>query len=310
MISRRNIRVKVMQVLYTLDAMEELPEKNNPVKLLQTHFTATNRLFIYLLRFLTEVAQYAEMDAKHRGNKQLPSEEDLNVNIKLAGNTLLWSILESPSYKNAIAEFSLNFEDTPEHVKKVYQKLCAAEIYKNYITIGSREKNTESAVIKYIFTDLMLPNEEFIYHIEDHFLNWDDDGEMMEQLMMNYLQKPAAHNLQEVLGEEKRKFAKDLLVTVIDKQEYLMELIKPHLKNWDADRIAKVDMMLMQMGVCEFLYFETIPTKVTMNEYIDLSKAYSTSQSGQFVNGILDSIHKELVEKKQIHKIDFKKQKA
>ena len=299
-----------MQVLYTLDAMEELPEKTNPVRLLQTHFTASNRLFLYLLYFITEVARYAEMDAKLRANKQLPSQNDLNVNIKLAGNTLLWAILENPSYQKVKAELSLNFEDTPEQVKKVYQQLCNADIYQEYINGGSRERTTESAVIKYVFTDMMLPNEEFISHIEDHFLNWDDDAEMMDQLMMNYLQKPAAYNLQDLLGEEKRKFATDLLVTVLDKNEYIIELIKPHLKNWDADRIAKVDMMLMQMGVCEFLYFETIPVKVTMNEYIDISKEYSTTQSGQFVNGILDSIHKELLVNNKIHKIDFKKQKA
>ena len=84
-------------------------------------------------------------------------------------------------------------------------------------------------------------------------------------------------------------------------------MIKPKLKNWDADRIALLDMILMQMGVCEFLYFETIPTKVTINEYIDLAKEYSTPQSGQFVNGILDNIHKELQAQDKLHKVSFKK---
>jgi len=93
---------------------------------------------------------------------------------------------------------------------------------------------------------------------------------------------------------EKWTFARTLLTTVIEKKEHALELIKPKLKNWDAERIAQLDMILMQMGVCELLYFETIPTKVTINEYIDLAKDYSTPQSGQFVNGILDNIHKEL----------------
>src|SRR5205085_10147788 len=95
-------------------------------------------------------------------------------------------------------------------------------------------------------------------------------------------------------------------LTTRDKREYILELIKPKLKNWDAERIAVLDMILMEMGVCELLFFETIPTKVTINEYIDLAKAYSTPQSGQLVNGILYNIHKELLETGKINKINFK----
>jgi N utilization substance protein B len=93
---------------------------------------------------------------------------------------------------------------------------------------------------------------------------------------------------------------------VLEKKEATMELIRPKLKNWDADRIATLDMILMEMGVCEFLYFETIPPKVTINEYIDLAKEYSTNQSGQFVNGILDNIHKDLLKDERMHKVNFK----
>jgi len=97
------------------------------------------------------------------------------------------------------------------------------------------------------------------------------------------------------------------LQTVIDKREYLQELIVPKLKNWDPERIALLDMILMEMGVSEFLYFETIPPKVTINEYIDLAKEYSTQQSGQFVNGILDNIHKDLVAQGKMRKVDHRK---
>jgi len=98
-----------------------------------------------------------------------------------------------------------------------------------------------------------------------------------------------------------------LLECVNDKKAYCLELIKPKLKNWDPERIALLDMILMKMGVAEFLYFETIPPKVTINEYIDLAKEYSTPQSGQFVNGILDNIHKELVAEGKMQKVDYKK---
>ena len=109
---------------------------------------------------------------------------------------------------------------------------------------------------------------------------------------------------------EKKNFAKELLQTVVDKKEHVSELIKARLKNWDPERIAVLDMILMKMGVCEFLYFPTIPPKVTINEYIDLAKDYSTGQSGHFVNGILDGIHKDLVAQNKIYKTDFKSKKA
>ena len=106
---------------------------------------------------------------------------------------------------------------------------------------------------------------------------------------------------------DKAEFARTLLSTVLEKSEHLEELIVPKLKNWDPERIAQLDMVLMKMGVAEFLYFETIPPKVTINEYIDLAKEYSTQQSGQFVNGILDNIHKDLVQQGKMHKVDYRK---
>ncbi len=109
-----------------------------------------------------------------------------------------------------------------------------------------------------------------------------------------------------MVSNEKWIFAKSLLTTFIEKKEFVLDLIKPKLNNWDAERIAVLDMIIMQLGVCELLYFETIPTKVTINEYIDLAKDYSTPQSGQFVNGILDNIHKEQTAAGKINKVDFR----
>jgi transcription antitermination protein NusB len=110
-----------------------------------------------------------------------------------------------------------------------------------------------------------------------------------------------------IVSGDKAQFARELLKTVLEKQEHLETYIFPKLKNWDAERIAALDMILMKMGVAEFLYFETIPPKVTINEYIELAKDYSTQQSGQFINGILDSIHKELLQQNKLNKTDFKK---
>ena len=304
MISRRSIRVKVMQELYAQQSGQGVPA--NPLRNLNNQLEQCRELFVYLLYFITEVARYSETDAKLRANKNLPSFEDRNVNTKMAGNETLWTILENESFKRELSR-TLNFTDTAGWVKKIYNQLQVSDIYKKYILQNSREKKDDKELLLFIFTSLMLPSEDFIEHLEEHFPNWDDDGEMMDQLMLNYLQKPGAYNLQNVIGDEKAKFARDLFLTVTDKGAYAIELIKPKLKNWDSERIAVLDMILMQMGVCELLYFETIPPKVTINEYIDLAKEYSTPQSGQFVNGILDSIHKELVAENKIHKIDFRR---
>ena len=309
MISRRNIRVKVMQELYARQSRDSINDIINPVINLQKQLEQCRQLFVYLLYYITEVARYSETDARLRANKNLPSEEDKNVNTKIAGNQLLWTILENESFKREKSSRTLDFIDTTGQVKKTYNKLQASDIYQKYVHQNSRERKDEKELILFIFTNLMLPEEDFIYHIEENFSNWDDDAEMMDQLIMNYLHKPNQYSLQQVIGEEKTKFAKNLLLTAIDKSDYALELIKPKLKNWDSERIAVLDMILMQMGVCELLYFETIPPKVTINEYIDLAKEYSTPQSGHFVNGILDSIHKELLAENKIHKIDFK-QKA
>jgi N utilization substance protein B len=307
MISRRNIRVKVMQLLYIMETIDDSKAFKDPVAELQKQFDKSRQLLVYILYYLTEVARYAETDARLRASKNITTREDLNVNTKIAGNELLWQILESPSFKNCIEQDKPESILDKELLKKHYQELAETNEYKLYINENSREKKSEKEIIRFIFTNILLPNNLFESHIEELFSNWDDDGEMIDQLVLNYLQKPAAYNLQVIMTKEKWDFARTLLNTVREKKEYTLELIKPKLKNWDSDRIALLDMIIIQMGICELLYFETIPTKVTINEYIDLAKDYSTPQSGQFVNGILDNIHKELMAEGKINKIDFKK---
>lgn len=314
MISRRNIRVKVMQTLYTLSTQtqDENPtpaatKAADPQKILQAHFEETRSLLVYLTWSLTAVARYAETDAHQKASKHLPTSGDLNINTKIAGNELLWKILEDESLK---AEFNRQKPEQAadtELIRRLYQQLTETPEYKSYIAVPARDKAEEKKIILFILNDLLLPNEAFIAHIEDNFSNWDDDGEMVVQLMANYLQKPGSIPFNELMSADKAEFARSLLQTVIDKDKHLEGLIIPKLKNWDPERIALLDMIMMKMGVAEFLYFETIPPKVTINEYIDLAKEYSTQQSGQFVNGILDNIHKDLVQAGSMHKVDYRK---
>lgn len=307
MISRRNIRVKVMQTLYTMDALETLIKPGEPQKVLKQHFDQTRSLLVYLTWFLTEVARYAETEAHKRASKHLPSAEDLNVNTKLAGNELLWKMLEDAALLEQFNKDKPSLRADMELVRKTYLELVETPEYKAYIAKSAREKLEERKIIEFVLNDLMLNKEAFVSHIEENYSNWNDDGEMVVQLLVAYLQKPGSYNFNQLISSEKETFAKSLLQTVIDKAEHLQEVIIPKLKNWDPERIALLDMILMKMGVAEFLYFETIPPKVTINEYIDLAKDYSTAQSGQFVNGILDNIHKDLVQQGKMQKVDYKK---
>lgn len=307
MISRRNIRVKVMQALYTLSTIEGETKPGEPVKLLQKHFDESKELLIYLTYFLTEVAGYAEKDSYTRSAKHLPSTEDLNVNTKIAGNELLWRLKEDASFQQEIGRFKPEQQIDKELVRKIYYLLADSPQYKTYISTNERNPKDEKEILEYLLNELMLNNEVFIGHLEEVFMNWDDDADMVVQVLRNALQKPAAADFKETLSPDKSQFARSLLTTVIEKRDHLQTFIIPKLKNWDAERIAALDMIIMNMGVAEFLYFETIPPKVTINEYIDIAKEYSTAQSGQFVNGILDNIHKELAQQGQLHKTDFKK---
>lgn len=296
-----------MQTVYTLSTLESELKPGEPVKLLQRHFDQSKDLLIYLSYFITEVAGYAEKDAYVRSNKHLPTKEDLNVNTKIAGNEVLWKLKENSSFQQALAKSKPELRVDRELVKKIYHRLMDSQQYKEYISANERNQNHERDILEFMLNDLLLADEIFISHLEENFINWDDDADMIVQTTKNTLQKTTSANFTDVITPDKWDFAKNLLTTVLEKEKHLETYIVPKLKNWDPERIAALDMIIMKLGVAEFLYFETIPPKVTINEYIDIAKEYSTQQSGQFVNGILDNIHKELAQQNKLHKIDFKK---
>lgn len=296
-----------MQTLYTLDTLETDVKPGEPVKLLQKHFDGSRALLIYLIQFLSEVLQYAETDAHQRASKHLPTPEDLNVNTKIAGNELLWRIREDASFAAARDAEKTDKRIDKDLVRRTYQRMVETPQYQAYIASPERKPEEEKSIAHFVWEELMLPDENFLGHIEERFMNWDDDGDMVIQLFQLYLAKPASIDFRTIISPDKWLFAKGLLQAVLEKKEHLETYIHPRLKNWDAERIAVLDMILMKMGVAELLYFETIPPKVTINEYIDLAKEYSTAQSGQFVNGILDNVHKDLVQEGKLQKTEYKK---
>lgn len=298
--------MKVMQTLYSIESMNNETRLGEPLQILKKNLEHSRQLFTYLVYYLVEVARYSEKDALQKASKHLPSQKDLNINTKIAGNEIVWAVLENDSFKRSVDELKVKYLVDDELVRKCYLTLVDRPEYHEYILQQSRDKKTEKKIMEFIFSELMLPNEYFLSDTEEKFIHWEDDAEMMITLLSGFFSKPASFNFQEMVGKEKMDFAVTLLESVIDKRQYCLELIKPKLKNWDSERIASLDMILMKMGVCELLYFETIPPKVTINEYIDLAKEYSTEQSGHFVNGILDNIHKELLAQNKIHKKNFK----
>jgi transcription antitermination protein NusB len=296
-----------MQSLYALHNGELELNPGQGLKMLRKQFDNTTGLFTFLIYHLVETARYAETDARNRASKHLPNEADLNVAVKIAGNTFLWKMMESDMYKDGLAIFKPHLTADPEWIKKLYLNLADSTLYSIYNEEQGRDKKLEREIIEFIFSDLMMADEDFTQYVEDLFNNWDDDADMLRLLVFHFIQKPGSFKMAEMVGKEKAEFALQLLETVMEKEAQLDELIKPKLRNWDPERLAQLDTILLQMGVCEFLYFETIPIKVTINEYIDLAKEYSTQQSGQFVNGILDNIRKELESEGKIHKVSFQR---
>lgn len=292
-----------MQTLYALETMEQSNIKpGTATRLLNEKLDQTCQIFTYLLYSVVQVAQYAEIDAQARASKHLPSAADLQVNTKIAGNEFIYQIKSDKGFQVNLEQWKMRPMTDNDLVRKLYNSLTATDVYKAYIAEEGRSKSGEKELLEFIYKEILAKNELFLQHMEDAFLHWSDDEEMMAILIGNYFNKPHLFNFLQLISKEKLDYARELLLTVIDKKEYCLELITPKLQNWDPERIAAVDMLLMEMGVCEFLYFPTIPTKVTINEYIDLAKAYSTPQSGQFINGILDNILKDLEKEELIQK--------
>ncbi len=306
MISRRNIRVKVMQTLYSLSTLDtetlKKPVQQAGADILNEKLSRSLELFTSVILYATRVAQYAEQDAHLRASKYLPTPEDLVVNTKIAGNEAVWSVLSNETFQEKLKESKLESRVDTEWVRKLYGMLTQTSEYLSYIAAQSRDPKSEAAMFRFIWEGVMLKNEAFIDHLSDELPGWEDDFPMLQMLMDNFFRGGKRFNFLHLVSGEKLEYARELLRTTLEREEYTMELIRPKLVNWEAERVAAIDLILLRMGVCELLYFPTIPTKVTINEYIDLAKTYSTPQSGQFVNGVLDNLLKELNKEGKIRK--------
>lgn len=307
MISRRNIRVKVMQTLYSLSAADSADSSvlvNQGTAILKEKLERALDFFSLSLLYLARVAQYAEVDSAQRRSKRLPTAEDLAVNTRIAGNEAAWRILEDATFTQRLKDRKLESRIEDDWVRRIYKDLAPSEEYASYIETPGRTAKSEAAILLVVWRKFMMGSEAFQNFLVDEFPDWEGDAEMTAQIVENYFRSPGKVNFLLLLSDEKREYAAQLLQSVLEKKEFIMSLIQPKLQNWDPERLALIDIILLRMGVCELLYFPTIPTKVTINEYIDIAKAYSTQQSGQFINGVLDNLLKDLERDGKIRKTE------
>lgn len=307
MISRRNIRVKAMQTLYSLSSTEGQDTKtliNSGTALLKEKLERSLDFFSLSLLYLVRVAQYAEVDAVQRRSKRLPTAEDMAVNTRIAGNEAAWRMLEDATFKRRLKDRKLEGRVEDDWVRRIYREMAVSDEYRTYISEPVRTARTEAGMLLTIWRKFMLGSEAFQGLLMDEFPDWEDDADMTAQMVENYFRAPGKINFLILISAEKREYATELLQSTLERHEHVMSLIQPKLKNWDSERLALIDIILLRMGVCELLYFPTIPTKVTINEYIDIAKAYSTTQSGHFINGVLDNLLKDLEQEGKIRKTE------
>ena len=306
MLSRRNIRVKVLQTVY---AQKQDPEKTleRLEKSMLENVNAAPRDFLFNLYILCKTADYVNVDLQLKAAKFIPSEEDKILSASIFHNPVIQHLVVKEDLYREIQKEKLDVRVDPDSFREFFQKLRKTEEYMAY----SRKENPllteDREIISFLYKNILLADELFQQIIEDIFPTWQDDREPIFYAMNNFIDtvppnKDAFLVRQTKDLKEVKQFGVDLFRKTIYNAAETEALIFPILENWDKDRVALLDMLLMKMALTELLYFPEIPVKVTMNEYIDLSKAYSTPKSGEFINGILDSILKKLQEENKIQK--------
>jgi N utilization substance protein B len=307
MISRRIIRTKVLQILYAYYASEER-SINNSEKELFFCIHKTYDLYHYLMSLLVEIADYAENRIEIKRNKHQPTPEELNPNTKFVDNQLIKQLRENRVLRAYIEKQKLTWANHPELIKELYLIIQESDFYKQYMETSGRSYPEDRKFAEKVFNNVFLVSEELYQVLEEQSIYWNDDIDFVISVIIKTLKK-FSENSSTSLGlmplfkdEDDREFAKDLFRKAIINHDELQVLVKSHSNNWDLERIAFMDILIMQLAITEFLYFPSIPTKVTMNEYIELSKFYSTEKSRNFINGILDKTLKDLKKEDKIQK--------
>lgn len=308
MLNRRHIRTKVMQVIYSLKRSDDLNLASEE-KFLVSSMDSMYSLYLLMLSLLTKVHERAKDQQEKSQQKHLLTSEDLNPNMKFIQNQIFIQLSESQSIKNAIKNYKVdNWELDNEYVEVIFKAILESTIYKAYMSSKTSFNKDRQFVID-VFKEVIAPNDKLYDYLEDRNLTWLDDLPVVNTALVKLLNRSKVGISDTYFTPglfkdvEDKEFGISLLRNTVSNLDSYTDEISLKTQNWDKDRIADIDFVLLQMAICEFREFPSIPTKVSINEYIEIAKEYSTPKSNVFINGVLDKIVKEYGENNSLNKI-------
>ncbi len=299
MLNRRHIRVKVMQTMYAFKGSES-DDFSKDQKFLLFSIDNMYNLYLLLMSLLIEVQKRAEKDLQKKQKKHLATKEDKDPNKKFVNNQLLKLLKDNKALQSQFEANRINnWELDGEYVDIIFKAILASDLYKEYMKTRVSDFKEDKDFLVDVFKDIIAPNDKLYEYMEDKNLTWLDDLPTVNTTILKLLRKAKESTSESYFtpklykDEDDRQFAVDLFKKTLLNQTNINEEISKKTKNWDSDRIATVDFVLLQMAICEIKSFPSIPVKVTINEYLEIAKEYSTPKSSIFINGILDKLVKE-----------------
>lgn len=308
MTSRRLIRIKVLQILYSYIKKENVTLTEIERDLLKSIEKSTD-LYYQILLLLTDIRQKAFRKIDTARNRHFASEADLHPNTRFIENPLLCSLENNKKYKTYLLNHPLSWNDTPEVVNKIYDELLESQFYHLYMDKKEISFEEHKQVILKLFTDIITQNELFFQTLEDKSIYWNDDFELVFGMVYKTLKnfKEDCNEEEDIFhpiynNSEDIEYAKTLLHKTILNYNDNIKIIDKFTYNWEIERISDIDKLIMATAIAELQNFPSIPVKVTLDEFIEISKSYSSPKSGAFINGILDKIVSLLKDNNQLNK--------
>lgn len=304
MLSRRNVRIKVLQVIYGSNINHDKIERYQ--RNYQTSIDRSLEILVYALRVMQKILKYSLTDAENRKYKKLPSDNDKLFKPVLLTNKQSQNLMNSQLLEIYTRKFHTDTKIDQDVIRRLYLEFSKDEDYIQYYIAAEHTTEENIAMLLKIYK-LLTKNEVFNETIEDHYVSWDDDESLVVGAMkkiIKSLDQDEYDFLKDYIPDDEtvKEFGETLLIETVKNDKSLVELITPFLENWELERVAAIDLIMLKMAVTEILRIESIPTKVTLNEYVEISKIYSTEKSKEFINGILDRIINKLNNENKIIK--------
>ena len=292
MLSRRHIRLKVMQSLYSFFTLKG--DIYASQKMMLKHIDEVKTLYLIIISLLNELIKYADIFFDQAKNKHFPTADDLNPNRRLTNNVLFKYLLDDKELISKAEKVSdIWLKNDHDIISKLFKNLYKSDLYKNYILNHDNSIEVDQKFISNAINENLL-NNELVHHIlEEKSIYWVDDLPFVATIIIGNFKLNSDMNIKNVFKDNSdRTFAIQLFRGTIDKNLEYDKIIEKFSSNWELTRIAIMDKIFLKMALTEILTMEELPIKVSMNEYIEISKYYSTAKSKLFVNGMLDNIVK------------------